>query len=55
MSIVLSSHHRRQILFVCMACLCALLGRPSYAAGSDSLTIAGQTYDEPGVSGPGWA
>lgn len=28
---------------------------PSYAAGVDSLTIAGQTYDEPGVSGPGSA
>ena len=38
-----------------MACLCVLLGGPSYAAGADSLTIAGQTYDEPGVSGTGWA
>lgn len=55
MSVVFSSHHRRQILFVAMACLCVLLGGPSYAAGADSLTIAGQTYDEPGVSGTGWA
>ncbi len=30
-------------------------GRPSYAAGADSLFIAGDTYCEPGVSGPGWA
>ena len=37
------------------ACLCVLLGGPSYAVGADGLTIAGQTYDEPGVSGPGWA
>ncbi len=55
MSVVLSSHHRRHILLVAMACLCVLLSGPSYAAGADSLTIAGQTYDEPGVSGPGWA
>ena len=55
MSVVFSSHHRRQFLFVAMACLCVLLGGPSYAAGADSLTIAGQTYDEPGVSGTGWA
>ena len=51
MSVVFSSHHRLQFLFVAMACLCVLLGGPSYAAGADSLTIAGQTYDEPGVSG----
>ena len=49
MSVVLSSHHRRHILLVAMACLCVLLSGPSYAAGADSLTIAGQTYDEPGV------
>ena len=54
MSVVLSNYHRHILLFA-MACLCVLLGRPSYAAGADSLTIAGQTYDEPGVSGPGWA
>ena len=29
--------------------------RPSYAAGAESLIIAGATYYEPGVSGPGWA
>ena len=38
-----------------MACLCVLLGGPSYAAGADSLIIAGATYREPGASGPGWA
>ena len=38
-----------------MACLCVLLGGPSYAAGAESLIIAGATYCEPGVSGPGWA
>ena len=38
-----------------MACLCILLGGPSYAAGAESLFIAGVTYCEPGVSGPGWA
>ena len=43
------------ILFTVMACLCVLLGGPSYAAGADSLFIAGATYYEPGVSGPGWA
>ena len=32
-----------------------LLGGPSYAAGTDSLFIAGSTYNEPGVSGSGWA
>lgn len=32
-----------------------LLGGPSYAAGAESLIIAGATYYEPGVSGPGWA
>ena len=47
-----SRHH---ILLTVMACLCVLLGGPSYAAGADSLLIAGATYYEPGVSGPGWA
>lgn len=47
-----SRHH---IAIVAMACLCVLLGGPSYAAGADSLIIAGATYYEPGVSGPGWA
>lgn len=47
-----SSHY---ILFTAMACLCVLLGGPSYAAGVDSLFIAGATYCEPGVSGTGWA
>ena len=42
-------------MFNAMACLCVLLGGPSYAAGAKSLIIAGATYDEPGVSGPGWA
>lgn len=46
---------RHQIAIVTMACLCVLLGGPSYAAGSESLIIAGATYYEPGVSGPGWA
>ena len=46
---------RHYILFTAMACLCILLGGPSYAAGADSLYIAGATYYEPGVSGPGWA
>ena len=46
---------RHYILFTSMACLCVLLGGPSYAAGADSLFIAGTTYYEPGVSGPGWA
>lgn len=46
---------RHYILFTAMACLCFLLGGPSYAAGADSLFIAGATYCEPGVSGPGWA
>lgn len=46
---------RNYILFIVMACLCVLLGGPSYAAGADSLFIAGATYYEPGVSGPGWA
>lgn len=45
---------RHYILFTAMACLCVLLGGPSYAAGADSLFIAGDTYYEPGVSGPGW-
>ncbi len=46
---------RHYILFAVMACLCVLLGGPSYAAGADSLFIAGATYYEPGASGPGWA
>ena len=46
---------RHYILFTAMACLCVLLGGPSYAAGAESLFIAGVTYYEPGVSGPGWA
>lgn len=46
---------RHYILLTAMACLCVLLGGPSYAAGADSLFIAGATYYEPGVSGPGWA
>lgn len=46
---------RHYILFTAMACLCVLLGGPSYAAGADGLFIAGATYYEPGVSGPGWA
>ena len=46
---------RHYILFTVMACLCVLLGGPSYAAGADSLFIAGTTYYEPGASGPGWA
>ena len=45
---------RHYILFTAMACLCVLLGGPSYAAGAESLFIAGVTYCEPGVSGPGW-
>lgn len=47
-----SRHH---IAIVAMACLCVLLGGPSCAAGAESLIIAGATYYEPGVSGPGWA
>ena len=46
---------RHYILFTVMACLCVLLGGPSYAAGADSLFIAGATYYEPGALGPGWA
>ena len=46
---------RHYILFTAMACLCVLLGGPSYAAGAESLIISGATYYEPGVSGPGWA
>lgn len=46
---------RHYVLFTAMACLCVLLGGPSYAAGADSLFITGDTYCEPGVSGPGWA
>ena len=47
-----SRHH---IAIAAMACLCVLLGGPSYAAGAESLFIAGATYCEPGVLGPGWA
>ena len=47
-----SRHH---IAIAAMACLCVLLGGPTYAAGAESLIIAGVTYYEPGVSGPGWA
>lgn len=46
---------RHYILFTVMACLCVLLGGPTCAAGAESLFIAGDTYYEPGVSGPGWA
>ena len=46
---------RHYIAIVAMACLCVLLGGPSYAAGAESLIIAGATYYEPGVSGPDWA
>ena len=46
---------RHYIVIVAMACLCVLLGGPSYAAGAESIIIAGATYYEPGVSGPGWA
>lgn len=46
---------RHYIAIVAMACLCVLLGGPSYAARAESLIIAGATYYEPGVSGPGWA
>ena len=46
---------RHYIAIVAMACLCVLLGGPSYAAGAESLIIASETYYEPGVSGPGWA
>ncbi len=46
---------RHYIAIVAMACLCVLLGGPSYAAGAESLIIAGTTYYVPGVSGPGWA
>ena len=42
-------------MFTAMACLCVLLGGPSYAAGAESLIIEGATYYEPGVSGPGLA
>ena len=46
---------RHYIAIVAMACLCVLLGGPSNAAGAESIIIAGATYCEPGVSGPGWA
>lgn len=42
-------------MFTAMACLCVLLGGPTYAAGAESLIIEGATYYEPGASGPGWA
>ena len=45
---------RHHIAIAAMACLCVLLGGPSYAAGAESLIIAGETYCEPGASGPGW-
>jgi len=45
---------RYYILLTVMACLCVLLDGPSYAAGADSLFIAGSTFYEPGVSGHGW-
>ena len=35
---------RLYIAIVAMACLCVLLGGPSYAAGAESLIIAGATY-----------
>lgn len=43
---------RHYIAIIAMACICVLLGGPSYAAGAESLIIAGATYYEPGVSGP---
>ena len=46
---------RHYIAIVAVACLCVLLGGPTYAAGAESLFIAGATYYEPDVSGPGWA
>ena len=46
---------RHHIAIAAMACLCVLLGGPSCAVGAESLIIAGATYYEPGVSGPGWA
>ena len=46
---------RHYIAIVAMACLCVLLGGPTYAVGAESLIIAGATYYEPGVSGSGWA
>ena len=49
-----SNTSRHYIAIVVMACLCVLLGGPSYAAGAESLIIAGAMYYEPGVSGPGW-
>ena len=35
---------RHYIAIIAMACLCVLLGGPSYAAGAESLIIAGATY-----------
>ena len=35
------SWSRHYIAIVAMACLCALLGWPSYAVGTESLIIAG--------------
>lgn len=37
---------RHYIEIVAIACLCVLLGGPSYAAGAESLVIAGATYYE---------
>ena len=37
---------RHNILFTAMACLCVLLGGPSFAAGAESLFVAGATYYE---------
>ena len=40
----------RYIAIVAIACLCVLLGGPSYAAGAESIIIiAGATHCEPGV------
>ena len=46
---------RNYILLTIMGLPMRFAGRASYAAGADSLFIAGDTYCEPGVSGPGWA
>ncbi len=43
---------RNYILFVVMVCLCVLLGGPSYAAGADSLFIAGDDVLRAGRVGP---
>lgn len=36
-------------MFTAAACLCVLLGGPSYGVGAESLIIADATYYEPGV------